>query len=1681
MKKILFFIPLIFIIGANSFAQWTPDSIVHPGDSVHQAYKQTMADMFANVDMSYVPSGVLYDRGFPFITFEPFKGELNDTSKSSLLSFGFAYAALSSMTVSDSNALPPPNVFRSKMDTIRADSDVIPIAGLHQLYHKIDTNALANNQFQLIDENLYDIFPRTGSPYIAHELFLFAPAVSNINGNRLSLMLDSTLFFSNTGKIIEELAIDFGNDSGFVTTSFNVVESATYDSLGWKNIKIRITYTDSSIYYSHFDVFVQNPLDRAGGDNLHDVHHYITPTSGATPADGRGGGNVYVYLACGHSRIEKPFIWAEGFNPIVGSLEGIGLSTEDAVARINHALTIIDPDDPKTLWENLLENGYDIILIDYDDGGDYIPRTAELIKEVIRWVNIQKHSAGSNEKNVIMGQSMGGVCTNLALKEMEVVDMEDHEVGTFVVFDSPLLGVNVPLGAQSSLIDMAFLPVVNNVTDVVSPLKSFVQKLDDGVNLLFTPAARTMIRYLYDAPSIPGSQHLWQDHYNYQWNELGGYPTQCEVITIANGSIYGEDGQHNFEPGEQLLKVTGNNLTACMGLAQMNYTGALLEDIETTVSSVFFGSLLSVLLGTWVNVNINVYAAPDGGPGVIYYSQIGGFILWGTYIVFSENLKITGDKQGIDGAPGGFVGMGNQGIILTSPPIPPALMPTIFKLQTFCFTPTVSVLTHFNSPAQIGFNDPFHDFSSYINVLPSLTPGLKSYTAFDETVQFSLPPDAGGGVYPEVFYNTAHTWFTNSNTEFMHYHFIDGFDHLSNLTTLSTSQHYNFGKAEHGLANNNYPAELYHMTDDEITESLTIEGILSINTNQDIGLTPSPVAPPAEGPGFAADNSSFLVTMGNGCDNTDPVTLTIEDGGQLILGDGATRTGALHVYFGHKIIVKAGGVLELKEGSTLKLKSGSELIIESGGQVIIRNGAYLITEFGSHLLYHPDAEIHLLGSDAVLEMEGHLNLLPDSKFRLLHDGIASGLMIVKNPQGLISGGANSSFEIIGDGSNDFMLAIMEGAKLSSDGNMEFMRISNCTVALRSGNWYNIRSTVPFYSNNVKYEAQPNSTLTVHPKIYVTHKAQLINCDFNDVLVHAVSYTPAVGPFVLIGSSSFNYTYMPFTEQLRIDGGNFEIYSSQFNGFKGTSIYSTNLTSTSKLYNSTFNTGQLTLGTALEDESDTEIRAQGNIINETSFGFSKSYGKLTLRCNTFNSVNSVNIYAGPNCWLEMTTGANAGYNRMLADQPLGYSILLDNALYLNLKYGYNYFNDAGSQSGGDFPMVYGSVQIGYPSVAKQYLHAHKNQWNVANTEPTPSAADITSSITGNHIPLIMVNPQSATCGFYDTGSPVVVLPGGLAKLPNMKTPSMVDSMRVDSALAQAFYLTEMFDSTGGDDFAAIQLYHEILTYEFDVNNKPTELYLDYGFYEMKATLEHCFATGRISQDDNRAAFHPIVQLYVDVLNERSKKNIGKKKYTEQFNLEISKANLYRLIGHSKTGLDILYNTEACGLDSTEQAIVNHWKFVFEEELAKFQYGTAYDSLGRVLTDTSSYYRPVSFVDTIYYFGTKIISLNDIKYRTCESGGRGMLSGGGSVVSDIMDFELYPNPSRDGLINIEYYVPDLSTGTFIVYSADGKEVFRKHCPGGTFYATVDLSFVTRGVYFYSFLIDGEQGKNGKFILE
>jgi alpha/beta superfamily hydrolase len=67
------------------------------------------------------------------------------------------------------------------------------------------------------------------------------------------------------------------------------------------------------------------------------------------------------------------------------------------------------------LFTQLQEEGYDIVYIDFDQGAGDLRENAYVVMAVIDWVNEQKANYNSEEPNVLLGISMGGVVGRLAL------------------------------------------------------------------------------------------------------------------------------------------------------------------------------------------------------------------------------------------------------------------------------------------------------------------------------------------------------------------------------------------------------------------------------------------------------------------------------------------------------------------------------------------------------------------------------------------------------------------------------------------------------------------------------------------------------------------------------------------------------------------------------------------------------------------------------------------------------------------------------------------------------------------------------------------------------------------------------------------------------------------------------------------------------------------------------------------------------------------------------------------------------------------------------------------------------------------------------------------------------------------------------------------------------------------
>ena len=159
------------------------------------------------------------------------------------------------------------------------------------------------------------------------------------------------------------------------------------------------------------------------------------------------GGELQVVYAAGNKKSGKfirPLIIAEVYDP-ADILKG--------QTAINLAYVCEEYPQLVTNITELLY--YDIIYLNYNDGVDDIFRNAQLLEAAIDTVNARK---GTNEQNVVLGVSMGGLVARYCLASMEKRG-KDHQTRKYISLDVPHKGANVPVGFQAAIRDLRTLNV----------------------------------------------------------------------------------------------------------------------------------------------------------------------------------------------------------------------------------------------------------------------------------------------------------------------------------------------------------------------------------------------------------------------------------------------------------------------------------------------------------------------------------------------------------------------------------------------------------------------------------------------------------------------------------------------------------------------------------------------------------------------------------------------------------------------------------------------------------------------------------------------------------------------------------------------------------------------------------------------------------------------------------------------------------------------------------------------------------------------------------------------------------------------------------------------------------------------------------------------------------------------
>lgn len=1653
------------------------DYTINIQDSVGYDYYEKTEELLENLDVSEVTSGILYERGFPFVNFEPFKGGALDTVTANRLTFSLAYASLFSMAMDTVKRLPLPQRYMQKVDALaeRELVDTIPFLILHQNYHRLKAHAQDSNLVTLSNDQFYDVPGRSESPFQEDSVCMVAAAREKLTTTgALTFTLDTTLWFSNTGKVIDQLRLNFGN--GWQDLKPGMLYTHTFDSTGVYPFSAQVVYLDGTV--SHSKSYVEVEL-KSGPNFVPSYSQRITSPiaywgesgypPGMYPTSPYGAGMAHVYLACGHEDIVKPFIWVEGYNPRMSEAIDLGLSFDDALIRLNYQELFVT--GPLSILEHLQNEGYDIIVLDYDDGGTYIQRNAYFFVEAMQWINQVKRDQGSIEKNVVMGQSMGGMVARYGLRWMEM-NAIDHETATYISFDTGHQGTNVPLGAQMAVRHVAGLHIgfsaLTNQT-----LEDFVAPLRDARRLLDIPASRQMLAFQTYGPLHPFNLH---NQYYSEQNVVLGMPQNCEILAIANGSQLAVGGAQNFLPGTSLLSAVSGNIVLMNGLVNSEAFQDDYGDSEVVggIVASAFGPFITFGLGTSALAVADIRAAPDGN-GVVYTGIFHVSVLNYPIILSNKTGSVEGMKP-VDSSPGGAMNP-----ILFPQMIPPYAELINFNIHAWSFTPVVSTL-NFAGGVHSGYSNVYTNaFTNPVQALQqNQAVGIDHYIATASQTVYNRT-DKDGVVYPEnvTLNNTLHTFFNPRIAPWFLYHLV-GEEVPAGMTSLTASA-FNFGKTN-VLPQSYYqagagPVRTRSVLDHDLT--LNSQGILRVNGSAPIGFSNS-------GDGVAADNSVFSVKVRGGECGTEEVIVTVNSGGQLILGDGADRRGEMVFYPNTKLVINSGGEVIVRPGSNMVFEEGSELIL-NGGRLHIEDNARVMQKSQSPMTVNENSEFMLTGHGSLYYTHGQINLGDNTTFEIGTATNAKGRIVIRGTEmDYANWGQNTALYLIGDDKDDELIRFEQKGMLlvtpDAEGDVpDELRIMHCLVRFTEDTEHEdaIISSTRIRSTRARF-VNENDLVAQH--IRVAAPSTFRQCEFDNAGIWSYLFEPS-NRLTVFMSDFNNHRYISGTNNLfhaiQNERGNVHISYSTFDNCNA-AIRTEDLSLASVIDNNTF-VNPPGNARAYADDSQVEITFKKNTIDQYAYGVSDSYGKMNVLCNEFlgTSVSTLEAhYSSMDLSRYFRLG---GYNRIESNHTG--PVILANTAALKLIKGYNKITNPGLFVEGTTSWA---CMAGYPCEVSGIA----NQWANDLTPPSSAKFNLTSYI-GQTVsvptdPVLALKP----CKVFDAGgvigNPVYSFSNAdlvslfdtdeteYPSLPLVNTASY-NNVRLDVAILTALYKMDRRDSTQGDNAKAMTLLDELISDQItrrDIMKSP-ELF-SLVLSEMKYIVEEEIMNDTLSAWP-ATTFTFLQGQYARLLNEFTNEFAGVPMNNQIFALELDKAHFMRQVGSETIALEILESMEQCGVDSIQQIQVNHRKKAIIKSIqiaSQPDKVKAFEPEPRTV-DTSTFILPSAAIPLDQYSGTILQNPTKADYITC--GGKKS----SQMITEEPGFEvrLFPNPNTGEFI-LTHNHTDEEELALEVYSISGAIVYSEKITSDRM--KVNMGEISPGVYYYRVRVTEHYTYSGKLIV-
>lgn len=416
-----------------------------------------LQEMFSSLDKTKVPTGLLLDYAVNTVDFSLYNGvSFVDSCRVNYPTFECILHSVRSSSVVSTTLFDDIETLSSEMDTVMIDDSIIPIGLAAFRYNYIVENAITDSLivYDVSSNHVYDKYLNGNwmNPYSESKIIGFSPRVNFSSSRQVSFVFDSSFVFSNLN--ISYIDFDPGDGNGFRRVNMGSSVLADYPLFSTYTLRIRIGLSDSSVLLgTSIFATVEAPelLPETPSEPIPDPDYSFVLQSRISLHGYMPSARVSVKYASDSAPLlilSNPLIIVEGYEPIRYNSKyrhsyyyrNLGFN------NLNEAILHID---------STVVNSRDIVYVDWLNSNAPIETNADIVKQVIQWVNTNK-SLGSRP-SIIIGESMGGLAVRYALRELEE-EGYPHQVSTYVSYDSPHLGVNLPLGLFYAA--RFFLPIV---------------------------------------------------------------------------------------------------------------------------------------------------------------------------------------------------------------------------------------------------------------------------------------------------------------------------------------------------------------------------------------------------------------------------------------------------------------------------------------------------------------------------------------------------------------------------------------------------------------------------------------------------------------------------------------------------------------------------------------------------------------------------------------------------------------------------------------------------------------------------------------------------------------------------------------------------------------------------------------------------------------------------------------------------------------------------------------------------------------------------------------------------------------------------------------------------------------------------------------------------------------------